>query len=71
MTKLDYLNTASDLRRAAYWTATGSNKKLVSVLLKKFEKNPELKRFLRIDLNLEHRLLAEELLMASHRLQNI
>ncbi|EKD31560.1 MAG: hypothetical protein ACD_77C00305G0005 [uncultured bacterium] len=71
MTKLDYLNTASDLRRAAYWTAMGTNQKFVSVLLKNLEEKPELKRFLQIDLNLEHKLLAEELLMASHRLQNI
>ena len=37
MTKLDYLNTASDLRRAAYWTAMGTNQKFVSVLLKNLE----------------------------------
>jgi len=71
MTKADYLGVASDLRRMAYWTAMGTNQKFVSVLLKKFEKKPELKKILQIDLNLEHRLLAEELLMASHRLQNI
>lgn len=69
MTKLDYLNTASDLRRAAYWTAMNTNKKFVSVLLKRIEEEPKLKKFLRIDLNLGHKLFAEELLMASRRIQ--
>lgn len=46
-----------------------TNKKFVSVLLKRIEEEPKLKKFLRIDLNLGHKLFAEELLMASRRIQ--
>ncbi len=71
MTDIDKLNTASDLRRIAYWLATGDiskkvlinkiwhdikNKKEVKDLIKKY--------FFKLEPN------AEESLMLSQRLQN-
>ena len=71
MTKTDYLNMASDLRRAAYWTATGTNSKLVTTLLMQTKRVPRLNKYLHIDFNLKGKHLAEELLMASRKLQKL
>lgn len=71
MTKLDYLNAASDLRRIAYWTATGVNKKLAHVLLDNIQKEPGFRKFIQINTSLPDKLIAEELLMASRQLQAI
>ena len=69
MTKTDYLNAASDLRRIAYWTATGTNKELSLNLLKNIQQIPEFEKNLKLDFNLANNLLAEEILMASHWIQ--
>jgi len=71
MTKLDYLNAASDLRRIAYWTATGVNKKLAHLLLGNIQKEPHFKKYIQINTSLSNNLVAEELLMASRQLQAV
>ena len=67
MTKKDYLNLASDLRRAAYFAATEADNRLLDRLLDEIGKNKEVKRNLKINFSLKNKLLAEELLMASRQ----
>lgn len=68
MTKIDYLNLASDLRRTAYYIATGGDDKLVEKLIAEIKKNKKVFSKLDVDLSLERKLLAEELLLASQKI---
>jgi hypothetical protein len=83
MTKVDYLNTATDLRRIAFWLAKNQNEKkpLISKFYANAWKNGEVKKVLKhfkaefdpeTVLNRKDRLfLAEQLLVSSNRLQNL
>jgi hypothetical protein len=71
MTKIDYLNTASDLRRIAYWVATNQNKDLVIRLCQEAKRKVDIKEYLNIDFSQTDRYLAEDLLMASQTLQKL
>lgn len=68
MTKIDYLNLASDLRRSAYFVATGEDDELIARLMSEIKRNKRLFSELDIDLRLKGKLLAEELLMASAKI---
>lgn len=70
MTRIDQLNIASDLRRAAYFVATDSNRELTSVILDGIAKEQFILQKTKLDLSLKGRYLAEELLMASKILQS-
>ena len=71
MTKKDYLNMASDLRRSAYYVATGDNDKLVKKIMAEIQNNKKLFSELGIDLSLKRNLLAEELLSASQKIMRL
>jgi hypothetical protein len=71
MTKTDFLNIASDLRRAAYWVATSKNKELVAKVLRETKTNSKLSKMLGINYKIHANRLAEELLIASQKLQRM
>jgi len=71
MTNIDKLNIASDLRRMAYWLATGdtSKNKLIDRLWQDIKDKKDVKALIhRYSFNSKPN--AEELLMLGQRLQN-
>lgn len=68
MSKNNYLNIASDFRRAAYFVATGEDDGLVNVLIDELKGKKEITKKLNVDFSLKRNLLAEDLLMASRRI---
>lgn len=83
MTRIDYLNTASDLRRAANWTARNRVEKigLITRLLRSARNDATVKKILEhfeADKNpkevfkneKEREFFAEQLLVSASRLQN-
>ena len=79
MTKTELLNVASDLRRIAYWTAIGEKEKIILVTKLMTDINKKIKLSKYLDSHFDPQILssskqnrklcAEELLMASIKLQ--